>query len=206
MYIKLAEHTTDYFIAKKLINEFERDIYVYSFEVLISDLVYLMIAFLTALISGTLLETFVFFFGFFCIRRFAGGFHASSYNRCHLLFWFNQVIMIILIRMTDLSKISTLIFFLYAVSFFSVFTLAPIANKNKPFTESEAKRFGLLSRIMIILTAGVTVGLYMLNVDLLYIYVYILGVFSASAALIAERIKIQKEKEGDKHGEKNENG
>lgn len=52
MYMKLAEHTTDYFIGKKLINESERDIYVYSFEVLISDLVYFMIAFLTALISG----------------------------------------------------------------------------------------------------------------------------------------------------------
>lgn len=43
MYMKLAEHTTDYFIGKKLINESERDIYVYSFEVLVSDLVYFIL-------------------------------------------------------------------------------------------------------------------------------------------------------------------
>ena len=150
--MKLAEHTTDYFIGKKLINESERDIYVYSFEVLVSDLVYFMIAFLTALISGTLIETLLFFLGFFSIRRFAGGFHAGSYKRCHLLFWLNQVMMVILLRITDFSMISMLILILYAASLFSVFSLAPIANKNKPFTESEAKRFGLLSRVMIILT------------------------------------------------------
>lgn len=204
MYMKLAEHTTDYFIGKKLINESERDIYVYSFEVLISDLVYFMIAFLTALISGTLIETLLFFLGFFSIRRFAGGFHASSYKRCHLFFWLNQVMMVILLRITDFSKISILILILYAASLFSVFSLAPIANENKPFTVDEAKRFGLLSRVMIILTAVVTVGLYILNVDRAYLFVYIFGVFSASAALIAEKIKITIAKEGDKYGKKHE--
>lgn len=59
---------------------------------------------------------------------------------------------------------------------------------------------------MIILTAVVTVGLYILNIDHAYIYVYIFGVFSASAALIAEKIKITIAKEGDKYGKKNKIG
>lgn len=204
MYVKLAEYTTNFFIDKKLISESEREIYVYSFEVFISDLVYVMIAFLTALISSTLFETLFFFLGFFSIRRFAGGFHASNYIRCHLLFWLNQVMMVILLQVTDTSKMSILTLILYIISAFSVFWLAPIANENKPFTNTEAKRFGLLSRIMVILTAVVTVGLYTLNVDRTYTYVYIFGVFSASAALIAEKIKIIKAKEGDKHGTKYE--
>lgn len=110
MYAKLAAYATEFFIGKKMINESEREIYIYSFDVLISDLVYFMIAFLTALISRTLFESMLFFVGFFSIRRFAGGFHASSYIRCHLLFWINQVIMVILLRVTDLSKMSILTF------------------------------------------------------------------------------------------------
>ena len=65
MYNKLAESITNFFIGRNIINTNEQEIYIYSFEVLISDLIYMFIALLTSLISKSILETIIFLIGFF---------------------------------------------------------------------------------------------------------------------------------------------
>ena len=193
MYNKLAESITNFFIGRNIINTNEQEIYIYSFEVLISDLIYMFIALLTSLISKSILETIIFLIGFFSIRRFAGGYHADSYTKCHLLFWLNQVIMIVLVHLASNERtMRLLILIFYLISIVSVFLFAPISNKNRTFTDSERKKFWLSSRIMIILAAVVIVALDLFNVDCKYTYVYIFGVFSVSISLMAEKIKIFK--------------
>lgn len=195
MYNQLAAKTANGFIKRKIINEEDREIYEYSFEVFYSDIMYSVIAVVTALVFQCVFETVAFYIGFTSLRHFAGGFHASSYKKCHLLFWFNQLLMIGCHYLLPITYIKPVTYGMVAVSIVLVFVLAPVAHDNKPLSEKERKRFFWLSRAVIVLTAIAVVALGNINVGFEYVYIYVIGVFSVSASLLAEKVKKMLRKE-----------
>lgn len=196
MYRKITQRITDSLIKGEIIESDNCDVYEYGMEIVISDLVYFTLAVLTAIGTKTLFETFLFYIGFFSIRKYAGGFHANSYWMCHLLFLANQIGMIIL---QAILPVTSLLYLTVGITFISVcciFLFAPVANENRSYTECEQKKFAISSRIISVLTAlGVGI-LIVSNVQTKYIFVYTFGVFSVAASLVAEKIKIKMREEG----------
>lgn len=79
MYKTISYKITDIFIKKKMITEDKKDIYLYGFEIVVSTIIYALIFILTAIVTSTLLYSIIFFIGFYFVRKFCGGFHASTY-------------------------------------------------------------------------------------------------------------------------------
>ena len=86
MYKKIAKIITDSFILKGIIKKEDKEIYEYSYEVLISQAVYIFIMLFISILFKAFFETLVFFIGFYICRSLTGGYHASNYIKCHLLF------------------------------------------------------------------------------------------------------------------------
>ena len=189
MYRKLSVNITDSFIARNVVGEDDREIYEYSLEVFLSDFVYFTVAALSAMFSGSVLQSLIFFSGFFLIRKYAGGFHADTYTRCHFLFWLNQVLMIIAVKEIS-PKIQCWLSILFAVlSFILVLLFAPVDNENKPFTNEEKRKFRNRSRITVIIELIVIMTLYVINALNQYTFCLMLGSVSVSISLAAAKIK-----------------
>lgn len=143
MYRKWSIKLTSSLLQREIINADDIEVYEYSIEVLISDIVYFLIAFLTAIISKTILESVLFFLGFFSVRKVAGGYHANSYGMCHFLFWLNQVIMILLSKFLIATYYRQATFLFLIIGTICILAFAPIENENKPYIAIYA--FGFFS-------------------------------------------------------------
>lgn len=189
MYTKLAVKTADSLLSKHVIKEEDRPIYEYSLEVLYSDLVYGAVAVMTALIFKAGLETLVFLLGFLPLRKVAGGYHASTYRRCHFLFWLNQLAMIGCYYLVPEQAYRLTAWLLIALSCVCVFLLAPVESENKPLEEKEKKRFYLLSRALLVAVVIAAAVLDSLHIGFKYILIYSFGVVSVALSLLAETTK-----------------
>jgi|GEM_PF-1010375 len=195
MYGKIAKRITISLIKSEIVESDEQAVYEYSIEVMLSDFVYLVIALITAISTNAVIETLLFYTGFFSIRKCAGGYHADTYWMCHVLFGANQLVMILLqfiLPKISLPYVTTAI---TLISVICIFIFAPVSNKNREFTKNEYKEFSLRSRLIAVLTAIGISALVLANVHTKSIFVYAFGVFSVSISLMAEKIKNKYRKE-----------
>lgn len=99
MYKKIARSITDKFVKNGSIQQEKANVYTYGFEIIISTLVYTLIFIVTAIVSNTLFESLLFWMGFFIVRTIAGGYHASTYISCHILFFLTHCSFIAFIKL-----------------------------------------------------------------------------------------------------------
>ena len=111
----LSEKLAMITIKKSCNDEKKLNILSYGYELILSQIVSILIIFLTGLVLGFGWETFLFLVSFVCLRIFCGGFHANSYHNCFIsstiitflvvgsgcligkfeVFWFAIIVMII---------------------------------------------------------------------------------------------------------------
>lgn len=195
LYKKIANHITDKFVEKNLIDKDKNAIYRYGFEMLISNIVYMTIFVLFSLFTNCLLESLCFWIGLFFVRKTAGGHHANSYLSCHILFASNHILFILLLKLLPTWIYYPLSFIALCFATTIVLLLAPVDHKNKAFIKNEYKRYKLLSRIYCIVLGTF---LLLLTVKIIlgntYIFGYSMGTFSATISLLCAKIIRNKER------------
>lgn len=188
MYNSMAKKLTDFFILKKIIKEEEKNVYVYCFEVMISSFVYLVLFFTIAIVFKCLLQSILFLTGFWIIRSVAGGYHAKTYTRCHVLFMSNQIFMILLCSLLTNYTKHILLFIFLLISIISIFVFSPVEHKNNKHNSKQIKRFKFLSRFLILFITIISLILDR-NGFTEYIFPFVIGSFSVSFSLIFEKLK-----------------
>ena len=73
---------TDYLIKKGLVQEEDRPIYEYGFQILIEIFLWVLCCTIIAALTCSLIELCIFFIIFFPIRSYAGGFHFRKFSVC----------------------------------------------------------------------------------------------------------------------------
>ena len=81
----LSVRLTKILLDKGSITEDERDLYIYGFFMLLSQLMYFILACIFGLLFQCFLDSIIFYIAFQFIRRYAGGYHASTETRCEIL-------------------------------------------------------------------------------------------------------------------------
>lgn len=201
MYRHLSVKTVNCFLAKGVIPEGQRDVYEYSFEVLYSDLMYFILLGGTALLFRCGWQTVLFLLGFIPLRRLAGGYHASTYLKCHLLFWFTQMAMIACCYWVPERWYMPGAYALAILSCLLVFLFAPVAHENKPLSEKERKRFFILSRV-----AALAILVFPAAAALLHLEAQLIFTFTFGAASVAVSLMAEKAKQNFKHERSEPNG
>ena len=189
MYTKLASFFAQKLIQVGSVKEEQRDVYEYGLEILLADIGYLIIFLLFATVTGTMLQSLFFLVGFILLRRFAGGYHANTYTKCHIMFLINQMIFTAIIKLVPEHFYFALIISLVSISLVVIWMLAPVDNNTRRFIKNEYNIFRRKSRIysVVILIMTVTV-LFFSKFYSVYIC-YTLGLFSAACSIIAGSIQ-----------------
>lgn len=166
---KLSTYLTEKLLSNGTISEEDKDLYIYGLFMLISHLMFFIIACIFGLILGCAFESIVFYVTFQFIRRYAGGYHASTEARCEILSTLSILACIVVIRLSKTHDIQTALLIISALSAVCVSTLCPIDTPEKPLSDKEFKFFRKVSRLILLVIVAAIVVSYIFKFDIVII-------------------------------------
>lgn len=155
---KVAVMITDYLYRNKAIDENHKEVYIYGFEIWISNVINFCLIMGFGLILREVINSVLFYIVFVVTRSFSGGYHADSYLKCNVLFASIYLITILFTKvMTPFMSLVYLLVFL-AIYIGCIIEYAPIDSENKKLTKDNKVKFKRVSiLISLIWTAIITI-------------------------------------------------
>jgi accessory gene regulator B len=172
-----------------LIEKEEKEIYTYSFEILLATVLNLIILFAATFTTGKPRETVCFLIGFIPIRGLAGGYHAKTHFRCLLILMGIYFVFLTAITFVPMELRMIINIMCILVSFFIIFLFSPAEDHNKPLSASEKLFYRRRSRIAVLIYAAVIIPLIVCFKTNIFIFCISLGVLSVACSLAAARIR-----------------
>lgn len=145
---RLSEKLVTVFIEKSVIDEEEKELYIYGFFMLISKLFLFLVALSCGVVFGVVLEGVIFFVVFMLVREYAGGYHASTELRCQVMTSLCLMGFIFAIRLFSEGDIELRHSALGAASFLCIVILSPLDSPEKPLTSDERKKYKNYSAVI----------------------------------------------------------
>lgn len=142
---KLACKICDRLCRNNIVDKSKCDIIIYGSELVLSFLISIFLLLIVGVITNTFLQVVSYIIIFVFLRRFTGGYHASSYFKCKLVMITNYLFVIMSSRYTPFSI--SLFMITFILGLIIIFMYCPIENKNKPIPESKRMKFKLLSSV-----------------------------------------------------------
>lgn len=149
MISKLSKRVTQYMLTKGFIKDDEKDIYFYGYFMMISQVVLFIITCILGVILNCLFKAIIFYIVFQAIRKYAGGYHATTETRCEFISGFSMLFCLWCIKLLEENNTQLLILTITAIADVSIFSLCPLDTPEKPLTEKEKKYFRKKSRIIL---------------------------------------------------------
>lgn len=187
MYKKISTIVANIFLKKKILAEDKYALFKYGCELIISNIVYTLIFLIISILTNTFVPSLLFYAGFLITRNFCGGYHASSYIRCHLLFAFNHFLFIVFVYLLPNNLYTVFLILFSIICFFSIAIWAPVDHKNKQFTKGEYHFFRKCSLFLSILIAtGISVSIIFLPTTI-YVISIMFGILSAVISMLVAK-------------------
>jgi len=189
MILALSEKATCFFIAHGMIESEDREVYYYSFQILFSTLLSFSAVLALSLLTGTVVETSLYFIAFVPLRQAAGGYHAGDHFRCFLILIASYLLFLAIVRFMPSQYISAIFLICLPATISLVFKLSPLDDPNKPFTESERVRFKKKSRMTVIGYAALLIFMFVFVSNKVWMLSLLLGILSVALSLFASALK-----------------
>ena len=153
---------------EKILSENEKlEIIEYGLERGKKELLFLGFVLLVGLILGIFWQGIIFWLTFCAIRRYAGGYHADTEQRCMIISASVIIIVFLIIRCWTVEIWITIL--LQVICYGIIMILSPVSNKNRILDETEQKRFRKNTHL--IATIVMIFSLLLCLADCLYIVV-----------------------------------
>lgn len=147
----LGKRLTNTLINNHQIDESERCLYEYGFFIFLSNAIYVIITLILGSIFNILFASIVFYVAFSLIRRYAGGFHASSEINCTLITTISIFLCLLCTKLCETNNIQMPILVLTIIAAIFIFILCPLDTPEKPLTQEEYKYFRKISWVILLL-------------------------------------------------------
>lgn len=184
----LSALLTDKLLAKGSITEDERELYIYGFFMLLSYIMYFVLACIFGILFKCFIESIIFYIAFQFIRRYAGGYHAATETRCEILSILTIIASIGIIKLSKIYDFKTTLLIITLISVVIIFILCPLDTPEKPLTEKEFKYFRKISWIILLVISIAIIVSYFFKFDLLFAPCCI-SLILESILIIAGKIK-----------------
>ena len=145
---QISKQLANFLLRKNAIPENEIDIYIYGYEMLLSELFDFIIVVSIGIIYDKIATMIVFFIMFITTRIYTGGYHANTFARCKEIFF---TICMFMILTTDVHISLGSLFAAILIFNVTVYLLAPVDNINKRLSDDEKIKYRDIS----ILTAWI---------------------------------------------------
>lgn len=146
---KLALKTAEKFVKNDNVLYDRIEIYQYGFFVFFSNIFFLIITSVIGMIFDVFLQSIIFFFAFFSIRQFAGGYNASTETRCEVLSTLSILACIVAIKLSKTYDFQTVLLLITILSAVCIFVFCPLDTPEKPLSDKEFKYFRKVSWIIL---------------------------------------------------------
>lgn len=184
----LSVRLTDKLLTKGIIIEDERELYIYGFFMLLSHLMYLVLACIFGLLFKCFIESIVYYVAFQFIRKYAGGYHAATETRCEILSTLSIIVSIGVIKLSKIYDIKTIFLLVTLISMVLIFCLCPLDTPEKPLSKKEFKYFRKISWIILLVISSVIIVSYFFKFKILFTPCCVSLVLE-SVLLVAGKIK-----------------
>ena len=196
MISRMSRSISAFFVVHGIIPDEEKEVYEYSFEILLSTTASLLYVVILSVISKTILLTALYLLGFIPLRLIAGGYHAKNHFRCFLILVFAYSGFLMINRFLPVEYMLPIIILCVLSTVFLVFLLAPSEDKNKTLSSAENTRFKRLSRFTVIAYAALIFLLSIVIPDRSFAVSVALGNYTIGIALLANSIKCRNSESG----------
>lgn len=146
---KMAYNISLFLCRNESIEEEDIDIYTYGFEVLIDSVLETALLLIVGMMLNLLLETVVFICAFGFLRKFTGGYHASSKALCVIMSTITCVINVVISDV--MSKFTNFTIVLGGLGTIGICKYAPKAHTNKPLDSDQRIRNRVISRVICVI-------------------------------------------------------
>lgn len=160
MIVKLSSKITELLINRDVISSENKELYDYGFFILLSQILYFIIALIFGIIFNVLLQSVVFYIAFQFIRKYAGGYHASTEGRCEIMSTLSILACIVMIWLSRSYDFSLLLFCISLVAVLVIAILCPLDTPEKPLSNKELKYFRKISWLILFIIAALIVVSY----------------------------------------------
>lgn len=123
------------------VQESERSIYLYGYQMLIEFCINIIASVLIAVVFQAYGIVIIFTVAFLLIRGYVGGYHAKTSLGCFCWSASILIISVIAVKYVSVLEFSSLFLLLEVIMLPCIFRRTPIPNVNKPITENERVHF-----------------------------------------------------------------
>ena len=181
----LIEPSVEAMIKAGIIQESEKELYLFGIQGLVLLLVNLATTAAIGMLFGMLWQSFLFSAAYIPLRRYAGGYHAKTQARCYCLSVLLISGVLLMLKYVSFSAIAELI--ILAVSAAVIFVKAPVESVNKPLNVKEWRVFRLKARVILLTELAASVILMGVSQEIALCIIMAVG--SSGMMLIAVRRK-----------------
>lgn len=160
---KLSAHIAEKMLSNGTISKEDEDLYIYGLFMLISHLMFFIVACILGLILGCVPESIIFYIAFQFIRRYAGGYHASTEARCEIFTTLSFLACIVVIKLSKTYDFQIILLTISVISAICILCLCPIDTPEKPLSEKEFKYFRKVSLLVLSIITAIIIISYIFN-------------------------------------------
>ena len=165
MISKVSSKIVSVLASRSVINKDDAELYDYGFFILLSQLLYFIIALATGIILKIIPQSVIFYLAFLLIRKYAGGYHASTEARCEIFSTLSIVGSITVVKLSEIYDFKTALLVISAVSAVCIFIFSPLDTPEKPLSQKEFNYFRKISwLILLAIIISITVS-YILKLN-----------------------------------------
>lgn len=186
---RLSCAITDALCKAEVVEKKEKELYTYGFFVLLSQGIYFLLSLTFGFLLGIPFESAVFYIMFSKLRRYAGGFHASTESVC--MFSTTLALFFSARTIRELRNIGSIAIpgCVLVLASFVVYRLCPLDSPEKPLDESERKSYkkksaGILITFVLITLVGCLLKIYWI------LYASTTSIVIESGLLILGKVKL----------------
>lgn len=160
MISKLSNKIVKCFVKQSNISDDEQELYQYGFFILFSQILYFIIALIIGILCEVILESIIFYIAFQFIRRYAGGYHASTETRCEIFSTLSILACIVAIKLSKTYDFQTVLLLITILSAVCIFVFCPLDTPEKPLSDKEFKYFRKVSWLILFVIATAIIVSY----------------------------------------------
>lgn len=187
----LSQKLTDKLVSHGVVQNDERDIYEYGFELVVSGILGFIIVATVGIVFKIFIPSLIFYFIFVIVRTFSGGYHATSYLTCKITFIavYIGVMFFSVLFYQNYHLIYHIL--LIAIYIISILQYAPVENKNKPLDNYERMKNRRISIILAVIIS--TVSFITAYFSIKYAMVIAMSLLSVAMLMIIGNLKKEEE-------------
>lgn len=157
MLTKYAAYLTNRLNNHINISDNEKEIYIYGFELLLSNSFTMLIILVISILFGNIFYILSFVWFFFIPRLFCGGLHANSHLKCSIMTNTIFISTIILSKLFVYMNLESAIVILSTLSLIPIIALCPVVNANHPISKKTYKKNKKISIAISIINISVII-------------------------------------------------